>query len=141
MAATPQPKTISGSYGGQRHQAPPHRGTAPLGSFRNAWALCVAAPFHNLKPFYNNLAELCLQHFDQDLGLRSSPVRVCRSLRSPPSPSKATAGKAEVASPQGLQSLTTGPRIGSRSLGASSYADATAGGSALIQTAVLACLC
>ena len=37
--------------------------------FRNAWAL--AAHLHNLKAFDKKVAELCLQHFDQDLGLRS----------------------------------------------------------------------
>ena len=39
--------------------------------FRNAWALCGAAHLHNLKAFDKKVAELCLQHFDQDLGLRS----------------------------------------------------------------------
>ena len=39
--------------------------------FRNAWALCGAAHFHNLNASDKKVAELCLQHFDQDLGLRS----------------------------------------------------------------------
>ena len=39
--------------------------------FRNAWALCGAAHLHNLKAFDKKVAELCLQHFDQDLSLRS----------------------------------------------------------------------
>ena len=62
--------------------------------FRNAWALCGAAHLHNLKAFDKKVAELCLQHFDQDLGFRSPNMQerlaADRSLvpvrRSPPSP-------------------------------------------------------
>ena len=39
--------------------------------FRNAWALCGAAHLRNLKAFDKKVAELCLQHFEQDPGLRS----------------------------------------------------------------------
>ena len=94
LAAAPQPKAVSGSHGGQSHQAEAQLLSAALFDdtpemtlqqgavtaawltrvqkpFRNAWALCGAAHLHNLKAFNKKVAELCRQHFDQDLGLRS----------------------------------------------------------------------
>ena len=101
LAAPPQPEAVPGSHGSQNTQ--PLRTEAQLLSaalfddtpemavqqgavtaawlnrvqkpFRNAWALCGAAHLHNLKAFDKKVAELCLQHFDQDLGLRSSNMQ------------------------------------------------------------------
>ena len=172
-----------------------------------------AAHLHSLKAFDKKVAELCLQHFDQDLGLRSPNMQELLAadreiwnliselysqnwslddalyertsvrgdlssllqprprVQTPTQPAapfkgngakgkgnqgrKRTAdweseqhvrkAKAEAASPQtspphlSPQSLTTGPRTGSLSSGASSYADATAGGSATIRIFARVC--